>query len=134
MVEMTAITLGGFDTSQNIADIVNSTEIYSYNFSSTSNEAVATTADVTSEEVSSFVKVTMSSDNNIECVPSQQFWIGGAWKNASDIEVGDECTTDYGGTETVSAVETLSWQVTMYSIPSMASNNSFYAEGILVKI
>ena len=134
MTEMTAITLGGFDTSQNIADIANGTEIYSYNFSTTSNEAVATTAEVTSEEVSSFIRVTMSSDNRIECIPSQQFWIGGAWKNASDIEVGDECTTDYEGTETVSAVETLSWQVTMYSIPSMASNDSCYAEGILVKI
>jgi hypothetical protein len=134
MTEMTAITLGGFDTSQNIADIANGTEIYSYNFSTTSNEAVATTAEVTSEEVSSFVRITMSNDNRIECIPSQQLWIGGAWKNASDIEVGDECTTDYEGTETVSAVETLSWQVTMYSIPSMASNDSCYAEGILVKI
>ena len=134
MTEMTAITLGGFDTSQNIADIANGTEIYSYNFSTTSNEAVATTAEVTSEEVSSFIRVTMSNDNRIECIPSQQFWIGGAWKNASDIEVGDECTTDYERTETVSAVETLSWNVTMYSIPSMASNDSCYAEGILVKI
>jgi len=133
MTHMTAITLGGFDHTNALGDLVVGETVYSYNFSSNSHEDV-TIGEVTSSEVTSFLRIVFDNDNHINCVPSQQFWIDSAWKNASDLEVGDVCTTDFAGTASVAAIENCNFITTMFSISSISSNDNVFAEGILVKI